>query len=124
MCTNRQLETVKPPRALRRACYRVAEKLRELEKQNLEGVEDADLEDLLRPRAVFFCEERQETGRRAGAMSDWRPGQRACLLAKRSGVMFYERSTSEQYNNSRPFIALRGNEGLLQATGGTPLQRA
>ena len=86
-------------------------------------MEDADLEDLLRPRAVYFREERQETGRRAGAMGDWRPGFRASLLARRSGLMFTERSASEQYNNSRRFLALRGNEGLLQATGKKPHQR-
>ena len=95
----------------------------ELEKQKFEGVEGDALVDLLRPRAVYFCVERQEANRRAGAMSDWRPGLRAALLALRSGLMFTERSASEQYNNSRRFLALRGNEGLLQATGKKPHQR-
>lgn len=75
------------------------------------------------PRAVYFCVERQETGRLCGLMVDWRPGQRAALLARRSGVMFCDRSASEQYNNSRRFLALRANEGLLQATGKKPHQR-
>ena len=95
-----------------------------LQRKNLEGVEGDALVDLLRPRAVYFCEERQEARRRAGAMCDWRPGLRAALLALRSGLMFTECSASEQYNNDPRFIALRANEGYMQATCGSPLQRA
>ena len=124
VCTNRKPETVRPKLALRRASHRVAAELLKLERKNLEGVEGDALVERLRPRAVYSCVERQEARRRAGAMCDWRPGLRAALLARRSGLMFTELRASEQYNNSHPFIALRVNEGLLQATRGTPLQRA
>lgn len=124
VCTNRKPETVRPKLALRRASHRVAAELLKLERKNLEGVEGDALVERLRPRAVYSCVERQETNRRAGRLSDWRPGLRASLLARRSGVMFYERSTSEQYNNDPRFIALRANEGYMQATCGSPLQRA
>ena len=124
VCTNRKPETVRPKLALRRASHRVAAELLKLQRKNLEGVEGDALVDLLRPRAVYFCEERQEARRRAGAMCDWRPGLRAALLALRSGLMFTECSASEQYNNDPRFIALRGNEGYMQATCGSPLQRA
>ena len=120
---NRKPETARPKLALRHASYRVADELSKLEKEKLEGVEGDALVNMLRPRAVYFCVERQETGRRVGAMSDWRPAHRARLLARRSGLMFTERSASAQYNNSHRFLALRGNEGLLQATGKKPHQR-
>ena len=120
---NRNRDNVAPSLILHHTIYRVADELLKLEREKLEGVEGEALVDLLRPRAVYFCEERQEAARRAGAMSDWRPGLRAALLARRSGLIFTERSTSEQYNNSRRFLALRGNEGHLQATGKKPYQR-
>ena len=72
---DRQPEPVPPELAFRRASHRVADELLDLEKENLKGVEGDALVELP-AGGRFICEGRQETGRRVGAMSDWRPGLR------------------------------------------------
>ena len=87
ICANKQetQEALEPNIVLWRVHEAVAEELKTYEKSVLQGMKGRgeSLEDRLRPRAQFLLQHQYEVSRETGGRSDWRPGARASIKARR-----------------------------------------
>ena len=87
LCVKKQetQEALEASIVLRRFHVAIADELKTYEKSVLQGMVDRgeSLEDRLRPRAQFFLQHQNEVKSEVGARSDWRPGARASIKARR-----------------------------------------